>query len=523
MRSLALLFLLCGCLSAQPASFAGTVVDAIAQRPLAGAHITLTGVVPFGNPIPTYGATSGEDGHFSIPKLAPAVYSLSAQRNGFVYIQEDHQEPLERRIALRAGDAITDRTVEMAPSAVITGRVVDAYGDPVENAYVRATRVGGNSPISIVEDRMFSPTDERGEFRIVGAPGEFYVSATKQPGRVALREIRTDGSEIPVYGETWHREAESRAKAVVVEAVAGRETTGIDIRLVRKKSLHISGVVTGTPDGSARAQVFLHTKSLGMPPATADADGRFTFSGLAPDEYQLTARYEAGALELMSRTVEVRLEVAEDHSVNLELAAGEGVSGNVEMEGTAQGLKVRLDALTQMQGVEMKGGEVDRTGNFNITPVYPGRFRVRVDTMPENAYIRTVRVDGEAVADTAIDFTRGVKGAKLKITVGVNGGSVEGLVSSEDGKPACCAMVVLAEKAEYVNYHMKAVKAGEKYRFTGLRPGKYRLIVSGPAQEFGTQTAETLFSKAPEIEVHEGDRITRDVTFKPRGSASEKH
>jgi len=84
-------------------------------------------------------------------------------------------------------------------------------------------------------------------------------------------------------------------------------------------------------------------------------------------------------------------------------------------------------------------------------------------------------------------------------------------------------MVVLAEKAEYVNDHMKAVKAGEKYRFTGLRPGKYRLIVSGPAQEFGTQTAETLFSKAPEIEVHEGDRITRDVTFKPRGSASEKH
>jgi hypothetical protein len=65
---------------------------------------------------------------------------------------------------------------------------------------------------------------------------------------------------------------------------------------------------------------------------------------------------------------------------------------------------------------------------------------------------------------------------------------------------------------------MKPVRGGAKFRFTGLHPGRYRLIVSGPERPYGTQTAEELFSEAPEIELHEGDRVTRDVTLKPRGA-----
>ena len=80
-------------------------------------------------------------------------------------------------------------------------------------------------------------------------------------------------------------------------------------------------------------------------------------------------------------------------------------------------------------------------------------------------------------------------------------------------------MVVFAAGADTVDDHMKAIPAGENYRFTGPRPGKYRLIVADPAKPYGTQTARELFATAPEIEVHEGDRIVRDVTFKPLGSS----
>ena len=333
MRLAALLLFLSIGLSAQQASVAGVAINAVTRQPLDGVHITLSAVRPNAISIETYGATSDKDGHFSIPNLQPATYSLSARHNGYVYLQEDEKPPLERRLTLNPGDAITDHSVEMTPSAVIAGRVVDGDGDPVENAFVHAVPVGGNSPISLVVDRMSSPTNERGEFRIVGAPGKFYVSATKAGAPIGLREIRSDGSEMPVYVQTWYPESESQSRASVVEAVAGRETAGIDIRLARKRSLTISGVVTGTPEGTARAQVFARTKFLGMRPATPDPDGKFAFSGLAPDRYWVTARYEAAGQQLISGTAEVPLETADDNSLTLRLDPGKEVSGNLEIEG----------------------------------------------------------------------------------------------------------------------------------------------------------------------------------------------
>lgn len=141
-----------------------------------------------------------------------------------------------------------------------------------------------------------------------------------------------------------------------------------------------------------------------------------------------------------------------------------------------------------------------------------------MESLPENAFIKAISLDGSPVTDSIVNLSHGVKGSKIGIVVGLNGASIEGTVSSENGKPACCAMVVVADRVEDVNDHMKAVPSGEKYRFTGLHPGKYRLIVAGPARAYGTQAAEELFAQSPEIELHEGDRITRDVTFQPRGA-----
>ena len=490
------------------------VIDATSRQPLEGVHLRLYAIVGPGTTADAYGAESGAGGWFSFSSVPPRAYALQARRNGFVYL------PGDRRVTLKAGDAVSDLTVEITQAAVITGRVVDNDGDPVENAIVRAVPVGGNSPISVVIDRMFSSTDDRGEFRISGAPGKFYITATKQRWQNAVREIRSDGSEIPVYRETWYPSADSQAAGTVVSAVAGKELSGIDIRLLRNHRLAISGVVTGIPAGSDHVQVSAHTEYR-MVPATPDAEGKFSFAGLPPDHYRLTARYEAGGLLLSSREVEVSLEGADENDVNLALAGPEEISGNVEIEGaspdsgTMQSLTVSLHPVSPSYYVPAMEARPERNAHFSISPVYPGRFRVQAAPLPENAFVKSVRLNGTAAAETVIDLSNGVAGSEIKVTIGLNGGQIEGTVSSTTGKSACCAMVVFAASAESVNDNMKAVPAGEKYRFTGLRPGKYRFIVADPAKPYGTQTARELFATAPEIEVHEGDRIVRDVTFKP--------
>jgi Carboxypeptidase regulatory-like domain len=520
MRCSILIFLLPFCLQlgAQQASFTGVVVNATTKEPLAEVHVTVLLITKFPDPNQPYGATSGPDGRFSIPNLPPGTYQLLPRHNDFLYLEAENRDASTAVFTLKPGETVTNRVVKMTPQAIISGRVVDEYGDPVEHASVRASAVGVDSSTSAVLQGMTARTDERGLFRIAGAQGKFRIAATTL-GRMGAHEVRTDGSELPVYAETWFPASESQDRAAAVETVAGRETAGIDIRLVRKRSLTISGMVTETPEGSARAEVFVHTKFFGLPLTTPDADGRFRLSGLPAGLYNVWAHYQSNGLELNSAPIDVPLETANETGLNLKLSPGEELSGTLEFEGQPvnQNAHVRLEALSAFNWVA-KGGEVDREGKFNFASVFPAKYRVRVEPLPENAFIKSVSADGAAAAGGVVDLSSGVRGSKIKITVGLNGASVEGTVSSESAKPDCCSMVVLADSVANVNDHMKPVRGGAKFRFTGLHPGRYRLIVSGPERPYGTQTAEELFSEAPEIELHEGDRVTRDVTLKPRGA-----
>jgi hypothetical protein len=512
-------------LNAQQPGFSGVAINSITREPLAGVHITLRSIRNFPEPSQPYGAVSGPDGRFSIPNLPSGVYQLLPRHNGFLYLQDENKDFQEARIVLKQGEAIADRIVAMTPVAILTGRVTDEFGDPVEGAFVAAAPVTGD-PSRPVQSRMNGVTDELGQFRITGPPGRFRISAKGGSLRLGVTEIRADGSEIPVYAETWYPSTDSRGRGTVVEAIGGRETAGNDIRLIRKRSLTLSGVVTGTPPGSGRVEVFVHTRSFGLPFTTPDGDGRFTVSGLAADQYTVWAHYEAGAVQLNSAPVVVPLESANETSLNLRLSPGEKLSGTLEFEGSAinsapernEKVMVHIQPVTPSFWTETHGGNVDRQGNFSFASVFPAKYRVRAESLPENAFIKSVSVDGAVMADAVVDFSGGVNGAKMKLIIGLNGASLEGTVSSANGKPACCAMVALAGSIERVNDHMASVQGGKTYRFSGLPPGKYRLIVSGPSQDYGTQTAEELFAKAPEIELHEGDHVTRDVTFKPRGA-----
>ena len=518
MKSLVLFLVLCPYICAQDAYLEGTAIDSITRQPLEGVHITIYGSRANIPPVKNYGVLSGSDGHFSIVGMSPGKYGWRARRNGFLL---SYEKP-NSQFVLGPAENKSGLLVEMTPEAVITGRVVDEFGDPAQ-AIVRATPVPPNDPDPFFLQNMYSQTDERGQFRIVGAPGKFYVRASPF-GEGGPREIRTDGTETPVYGETWYPSSETKARAVTVEGIGGRETPNIDLRLVRKRSLNISGVVTGIPgataDQPARAGLVLSSKYYNHFFNT-DANGQFSFSGLTPDHYDLIARILTTTPPLFSQPVEVLPETTDVAGINLRLVAGEEVSGTLQIEGSAkpggaERWKVRLETLVPQNDIATKGGEVDREGIFRIAPVYPGTFRVHVTPLPQNAYIKSVQLDGGAPGGEVVDLSRGVAGSNLKITIGLNGGHIEGTVSG-DGPGATIAFVETADDIGQRNttYVMK----GKQYRFTGLHPGKYRLIVA-PTRGLEPDKLEGMFLDSPEIEVHEGERITRDINI-PKGKPSE--
>lgn len=244
MRSAICCILFCGSLAAQSAArIEGTAIDSTTHQPLPGVHITLrTGSDD------TWGAISGKDGHFSISNLPPRDYSLTAQRNGYLYLPGKNAGRLEgAEVVLKNGEHLTGFLVGMTARVSISGRVTDEFGDPVQNAEVisvSATR-GAQNERSGAWDR----TDERGQFRLSGAPGKFFIKVT--PRNRAAAKIRSEGEQ-PVYTETYYPSAANRDLAKAVEVAVGRDVAGIDVRLSRTLSLKISGTVTGIPRAQRR-------------------------------------------------------------------------------------------------------------------------------------------------------------------------------------------------------------------------------------------------------------------------------
>ena len=121
-------------------------INALTHEPLDGVHVTIYGLRANAPPVESYGAISGNDGHFSIVRMRPGKYGFAAKHNGFFHAEKPNTAPATRQIVLMAGDRKTEFIIEMTPEAVITGRVVDEYGDPVQDVFVGGVPVPPTDP-----------------------------------------------------------------------------------------------------------------------------------------------------------------------------------------------------------------------------------------------------------------------------------------------------------------------------------------------------------------------------------------
>lgn len=540
-KRLALLgFLFRATLAAQPASIAGVVVNHITGRPLAGVHLHfLTGDFGNGGLDQVYGAISDPAGHFSVTSLKPGIYVVISERAGFV------QSPSARLpvsfVPLKPGQQLTDYKVEMTPRAVISGRVVDEYGDPVQNIAVILEPLSPSSQMESFSGRNNANTDDLGEFRLVTAPGRYHIRTNQfDLEQESGSEIRTDGTSAAPYAPTYYPSAATGGDAAVVEVAAGQDVAGLEIRLVRgaaaaARVLNISGVAAGAPDNARVSIVLRHGENAAemysSNQTTTFRDGKFTFRGLRPGFYRIFAQYSAGKIFLVSQTVDLTLDSSDETNVQLVLAPAGEITGTLEIAGDSAPaapsakLTVRLDAVDSMEtGSDTTPGEVDQNGSFRVGKVSPGRFRPVVEPLPENAYIQSVTLDGAPAADNILDLSHGAKGSHLKITVSRDGAQVSGSVLDGEGKPLVSPLVMIFLATDPKQMRQDSGDGNRategKYTIKAIRPGKYRLFAVdalelfsavGDADHDDDELMKALFNSAEEIEIKPGARIVKDL------------
>jgi hypothetical protein len=364
-------------------------------------------------------------------------------------------------------------------------------------------------------------------------PGKYRIRAMPYVRQDDAPEVRSDGAAAAIYGSTYYPSSMRQEDASVVEAVAGHEITGIELRLLKQeRGGAISGLVTGIPEGGSGVSVMLQSgtdgdSATGMQGRGIRQDGKFSFHGLQPGNYRIFARYTAANKELQSQMVDIRLDGGDSADVDLMLAPGGELSGSIEPGGVAPAKRtVRLETVGPVFSSSGRTGEVDENGAFRIGNVLPAKYRLHVDPLPENAYVKSLWIDG-AVAG-ALDLSRGARDVKVKIALGPDGGSLSGAVLDHEGDRLVNSggwVTLMADADDSDPDHRARITPEGKYSFKGIRPGKYRLFAADPFQSRasgGMEESRKFYASAEEIEIKPGARMVQDVKLASKGNAGAK-
>lgn len=234
-----------------------------------------------------------QNGRWELKDIPAGNYNVSASRAGYVAagFKQPRLSTPPRVVAVTDRETRESIDVALMPGGVITGRIVDEFGDPVSDAMVTAQRLefSGGVRRPVVAGPP-SASNDIGEFRIYGLqPGNYFLAASP---RGSLNPFDTPVDRVG-YGQTWYPAAAEVGNAQRIAVRAGDTVSGVVIALTPARTARISGTVLGADGKPARSGMVLLTTGVGMTGLGGNAqvrpDGTFTFSNIAPGQYSLRA------------------------------------------------------------------------------------------------------------------------------------------------------------------------------------------------------------------------------------------
>jgi protocatechuate 3,4-dioxygenase beta subunit len=454
------------------ASLEGHVLNALTGAPLRKATVVLTAPT---SPIRLIADTDAE-GRFQFIGLPPGTYKLSASRTGFL------DRPARRPIPLGPNDQVRDAEIRLPPQSVIAGHVLDERGEPVDRARVaifkQVYRDGRKQWDRI---NAVPETNDTGEYRFPNLrPGRYLLQAFN------LRpEIDNQYGNPPkmFYVPAYYPNAPSQLQASPVDVGTGAEVRGIDIHLfkvARPPDVHVRGRVTGVP---ADSQILVSVSLLpvdggpfgGGSTVASPPDYAFDLS-TPPGQYTVFGNVYSSAdpAAYGTRSLTVTGDVA---GVVLAMSPAPTVTGRISL--AERGGKVNLQgvrvALTRLSSSLVSEVWSDAAGKFVFPkPVSPGHYAiVNLRSIPDGCFVREVKLDGQEISWDDFEISASTQ---MEIVLSNTAGRIAGSALDADGKPFTGASVTLIPADGKSRPVRQSVGDDGSFRFTGVRPGKYKLF-----------------------------------------------
>jgi hypothetical protein len=470
--------------SLNSASIEGIVTREPGSVPLKKAVIEV--IVDDQNGGSNYTATSDSDGRFRIEKVSGGSYRIYVEKTGFVEINSRGRKSPGRFLSVRDGEEIKDLALQMLPTAIISGRIVDEDGDPMADVavFVQRKKPGGK-----LETAGTERTNDLGEYRFHSLfPGQYLLVAMpppdfhdyerqhdKPPGDASKPDLR--------YLSTYYPGTFDAAQASTITLRPGDETP-INLSLFPARTYRVRGIVTGIPLGQKVAVELTSVSNQAILRSNeAGEDGQFEVRGVPPGSY--VARASIGNEEqLLTARERFKVVAADVDGIKLVPTKSFAVTGHLQFDSRPadpagrctinlrsadaaddSGFFMNLDAFGQ-------NATVDRQGNFQWQNVRAGNYSVQVYSDDRDSYLKSVTVAGDEVET---GFT--INGpASVDVVVSNKGGRVQGVVTDHD-QPVADATIVFVPEEKYRKIHQRfpVASSDQRGQFTvrGLAPGTY--------------------------------------------------
>lgn len=477
-------------------------------------------------------AVSDADGRFELRDLAAGRHYLTGSKSGYL------ADVVFRRIAPPLVVEVADRqtadnvTVRMWRGGVISGRVLDEFGDPVIGIEVQPLQLqyaGGRRQLVAAGTGMGSArTDDLGAFRLYGLPpGTYYVSARPMLWEQINRDTPPDGAgAVP----TFYPGTGDPSQAQRITVTAGKETGGVHVTLLSGRLARVRGFAfraNGEPLAGRAVTVqqrFFNT-SIGTSGGSVAADGSFEVRGLAPGTYSLRVRpaqmRDEPAAEIAAATVTVTgddLEGVLLASVRAGVARGRIVTddggpppGREQMWVGAR--PIDADADDDSPRLELRDDL-----SFEVTGII-GRQRLIASGGRGPWVLKSVSWDGQDITDEGLDFSgRTIDGITITMTRTVT--RLSGVVTDQTGAPADGWLVLFpADETKWrpESRYIRAMRAGQQGEllFTGMPPYHDYLLAAVPDLEQGQwedpALLRTLRDRAVAVSLAEGEHKVQNL------------
>jgi hypothetical protein len=466
-----------------PYRIAGAVVNAKSGAALARVRVVIANSKSRQSML---SVIAGDDGRFEF-HVPAGKYDLSGAKRGFITGHYQQHEQFWTGIVTGAELDTENLTLRLSPNAVLTGKVLDEFQEPVRDAQIMVYREDHTQGVSRVVHFRSAMTNDEGRYEITPLiEGTYFVSAKGTPwyavhptsngDGVVTSTSQVDSSLDVAYPTTYYGDSTEAEDAAPIP-VRGGDRLEADIHLNPAPALHI---IFHAPEDGTHGITF---PSLQKP----SFDGAEQFENAAiqnvgPGTYEMTG-VAAGRYRVRTPDSSGQLQESTDVNLNgngeLDVSSGRPTSkikAAIQIEGAASLPSPLWISMRTSKG-SIETSQVDAKGEANWPDVAPGKYDVVVFSQTR-AY-SVVRIASEAgiVSGHALTVPAG---ASLAISLSLVTGSVtvEGFAKLA-GKAASGAMVILVPKdpeANHDRFRRDQSDLDGSFSLKDVIPGSYTVI-----------------------------------------------